>query len=977
MKHIKKSAVFFVLVLVALTVTVIAACQRGDRLDTPTGLNIDIDYLVRWNGVDGSRNYVLEVYHVATGQIEETTTRRPELRLARLDAGEYIIRVMAVPMDTQVHRESYWSSRLSFRRYDNQGVVFELFNNNTEYRIVSASHAQGDITILDEYRGRPVTEIGARAFRGNNRLTGVTIGANIRSIGEQAFLGATNLAHIHIPDSVVYIGAYAFSSNSSLRSIRIPNGVSIIRRNTFANSRLLSEVIFGNNVTTIEDQAFLNCIALTQIVIPDSVTSIGEFSFAVEHGRYTSSLTSVSFGSGLTTIGFGAFSGNTLLENVSFNQNSSLTSIESFAFAHCHALANIILPDGLISIAGRAFNDARGLYQIHIPDSVTSIGAVAFFGTRLYNDTIAAGETFVYADRWLVAFSLSRSDRAALESISPESFRPHTVGIADGVFAVDWRSALPTGCGMFIGFYNLQTVSLPNSIRYIGDHAFFADIPPRPQQPELPQRPRLWSVILPDNGVQHIGTAAFAGQRDLMNLSLGEGLITIGTSAFSGCVLLTNASDRLIRGIPQSVRNIGRYAFRGTGMWNSPGEGNVVYVGNQANGYWVVGFNGNLPIQVELREGTVGIGEHAFLRAGFAADDTSTLTFITGLSNVRHINRSAFYQAANLRRIELNDEIERIEDFTFSGAAALRDIYLPESLRHIGRSAFNGTVSLTRLDLSNTKVETIGNHAFFRSGIEELDLGNYLISIGDHAFSRNEALINLNIPNTVQSIGYRAFFRNIALKEVDFGSSITYIGGYAFSGNTNIERIEIPSSVRVIGAYAFHNTSGVTELILHYGVETIGNYAFFGMTGLTSVIIPASVISIGNFAFRGNNYMTSIFLPSSLAYVGAHAFSVSRDSELAIYTNASAIPRGWNLRWNSSRRPVVFNARLSDNGDYIDSVTKGEILYSNALGGIGAPHRMGYHFIGWGANRTLAIFSADDIRNAEAGAVLFAVWRAV
>ena len=66
-----------------------------------------------------------------------------------------------------------------------------------------------------------VTAVADNAFKGNTKLTSVTIGANVTSIGSQAFAGCTNLKSVTIPKSVETIGKKAFYNCKKLRTVRI------------------------------------------------------------------------------------------------------------------------------------------------------------------------------------------------------------------------------------------------------------------------------------------------------------------------------------------------------------------------------------------------------------------------------------------------------------------------------------------------------------------------------------------------------------------------------------------------------------------------------------------------------------------------------------------------------------------------------------------------------------------------------------
>jgi hypothetical protein len=70
-----------------------------------------------------------------------------------------------------------------------------------------------------------VTSIGSKAFL-NNPLTRVTLSEGVTSIGNSAFAGS-RLTSVTIPNSVTSIGERAFSNNNRLTSVTIPANVQL------------------------------------------------------------------------------------------------------------------------------------------------------------------------------------------------------------------------------------------------------------------------------------------------------------------------------------------------------------------------------------------------------------------------------------------------------------------------------------------------------------------------------------------------------------------------------------------------------------------------------------------------------------------------------------------------------------------------------------------------------------------------------
>jgi len=115
----------------------------------------------------------------------------------------------------------------------------------------------------------------------------------IRYVGEETAY--------EIPSGIEEIGYAAFENHCQLVSVTIPDSVTCIQENAFCDCSALTSVSFGNGVTVIGYCAFSNS-GLTSVILPDSVRSIGDYAF-----EYCENLLSVTFGNRLRSIGSDAF----------------------------------------------------------------------------------------------------------------------------------------------------------------------------------------------------------------------------------------------------------------------------------------------------------------------------------------------------------------------------------------------------------------------------------------------------------------------------------------------------------------------------------------------------------------------------------------------------------------------------------------------------------------------------------------------
>ena len=199
----------------------------------------------------------------------------------------------------------------------------------------------------------------------------------------------------------------------------------------FAQEIVVPSTHEGKPVKEIKDNCFNNKTdpqtRMTKITLPDSIERIGSQAF-----KGCKALTSVTFGSGLKQIADGAFAECTALTSVSFNEG--LTSIGSMAFAACSSLTSITLPTTLTSIGMAAFDGSA-----YATSEANAKNGIIF--ARVRDNTSWAIAVYNYDITYATVYSNVQN----------------TVGIADGTF---------------IGCDKVNTIILPDCMKYIGKDAF-------------------------------------------------------------------------------------------------------------------------------------------------------------------------------------------------------------------------------------------------------------------------------------------------------------------------------------------------------------------------------------------------------------------------------------------------------------------------------------------------------------------------
>ena len=641
----------------------------------------------------------------------------------------------------------------------------------------------------------------------------------------------------------------AFSFQTRIKSVTIPDSVTSLGQEAFVGCTGLTSVTIGNGVTSIGDYAFNDCGGLTSITIPDSVTSIGWSAFKGCIG-----LTSITIPNNVTSIGTEAFRGCTGLTSVTIPD--SVMRIGGGAFYGCSGLTSIVIPDGVTSIGGSAFSGCAGLTSVTIGNGVTSIGDYAFYNcTGLTSITIPDSVTSI-------------GDCALSGCSSLESITIPFIGTKAGVTSSDtyqYPFGYIFGTSSYTGsvatkqyYYGSSTSSATSSTYYIPSS--------------------LKSVTITGGNILY---NAFSNCSRLTNVTIGNGVTSIGDSAFKGCTGLTSVT------IGNSVTSIDEYAFFGcSGLSNIiVDKVNTKYhsAGNCLIETATKTLISGCKTSIIPSDGSVtSIGRRAFLCC-------TGLTSVTIPDSVTSIGYSAFEGCTGLTSITIPDSVTSIGNYALSGCSSLESITIPfvgakagvtssDAYQYpfgyiFGTSSYTGGVATKQIYYGNsTSSPTSSTTYYIPSSLKSVTVTGGNILYG--AFYNCSRLVSITIPDSVTNIGGAAFSNTAWYNNQPNG--LVYAGNVAYEykgtmpSNTSIV---LKEGTLGIADFAFRCT-GLTSVTIPDSVTSIGVQAFADCTGLTSVTIPDSVTSIGRFAFQGCSGLTSVTIGKGVTSIGNYAFEV-------------------------------------------------------------------------------------------------------
>lgn len=528
----------------------------------------------------------------------------------------------------------------------------------------------------------------------------IIIPKGIKTIGRACFAG-TNVEEVVLPEGIETIDSDAFNFCTKLRKINFPETLKVIGHGAFKGCFFLETVILPKTMKEISDYAFYEA-GIKQLILPENVNFVGTEVFA-----------------------------GTNIETTDIPENFTLNSA---MFEKCQKLHSINLLGSHITIPERCFCNCINLTEIDITKTAL-IKDEAFRGCQNLSVSTIPADTLVAVS----AFEESGATDVIIEDISKvcnrvfadcKSLKKLTINVADGPTSVS--SALVKGCknlqtvvftgrtknltvieaAAFKETKNLNTVSLPNTIKTISKEAFYDS--------------GIENIHLPEN-LRQIGTMAFA-RSGLKDIIIPNKIKKLGEYAFYNCIELTAVT------LPESVTKIPSGIFEDCCSLKTVNVPNVDTICDHA-------FYGCKNLETFDFSKLQSLDLMAFAYTGIREAVFSDKFSQLGIS--------AFHHCKNLQTVDMKAcKIQEIPYQCFCFCKGLKDVQLPQDVTAFDNSCFL-RAKLNKLTINAGTY--VGNNAFSKSFISELiftDDTNHLMKTVVHSLAFEGAKVGrLIIPD--------------------------------------------------------------------------------------------------------------------------------------------------------------------------------------------------------------------------------------
>lgn len=467
-----------------------------------------------------------------------------------------------------------------------------------------------------------------------------------------------------------------------------------------------------------------------------------------------------------------------------------------YSFHRFRSVPNSIRLEGerLSIICNHAFRECNYLEDVSIPEGVSTIGEDAFFGVK------------------------------QIERINfPESLRAICKNPFKGVIVVELNNLSP---GFMATRYALYSKGLHRLISFYGETEDFLV----PSQTEI------------------IGEQAFAYNKSIIEVSIGESVIEIRDEAFYLCPKLKKVT------LPKSLKQIGERAFFQLDIKHD------YDLDENKETFEPALEELRIPSNVEY------IGRAAFNGIRKIENDSPYFKIVHD-ALLTNDGTNLIYYFGKAKKFRIPSGVVTVRSEAFMGNEHIEEITIPRSVRIIESNAFKDCPQL-------------------RSVVFNSD---YLF-LGDSAFFECKKLSSVKMPKRMGNLSRRTFWRCQSLSEIKIPEGVVIIGDASFWGCRNLRKVVLPSSIRIIEDSAFNYCEYLSEIHLPEGLKKISNESFQHCKSLSKIILPYSLEYVDKDAFSFCSLQECVVLNKETSF-GNDVFHSNDD--LLLFIPPKADPRNY------------------------------------------------------------------------------------
>ena len=546
--------------------------------------------------------------------------------------------------------------------------------------------------------------------------------ANLSGTVDEAELG-----EVHYPmiASMSYFYKQNFKGNSTITSFdefRYFTNCTEIPYEFFSGCSNLTSITLPKTVTTIEETAFSGCSSLEKLIVlnPNPAASIyysngtpcsgkNPFSSMQDCKLYVPEGSKAAYQAADYWKNFPVII--EVFEGVSEEFWSLVELSSSLQIELNHAVEGTKkgqYPTGSKALYQAVIDDVNSKINKNISQSEIAtlterlMAAKTEFESKVY--LVGSGESFSFQPEGSsssIAFSITSRDPDIVTVIGRQyhdgnswaSYYTGDIVIPERVVWKDVSFTVASISGEAFRYSTITSVSIPESVKYIGNWAFCTNT--GPDKVEFASLESLLKMVYGTDDTSnplYRSSHLYINGEEVTDVVIPESITSIGNKAFLGCRGLTSVT------IPNSVTNIGYSAFGScTGLTS-------IIIPNSVDSL-----------------------------AGF--DDCSSLISITIPNSVTYIGWKAFMNCVGLTSVTIPNSVTSIGSDAFSGCRGLTSVTIPNSVTSIGSSAFEYCSGLTSVTIPSS-VTSIDSYAFRDcNNLISITIPNSVTSIKYSAFN--------------------------------------------------------------------------------------------------------------------------------------------------------------------------------------------------------------------------------------------------